>query len=101
MCSYQQIYGNAVTLFVAGIEQQSHSEVAYRVAGPSTGAKFHQAGSSGVEGIFPLSGTFPGPQALSFDFGGVVYPPRSPVVLFKKNFMVPNDVLVPFELGYA
>jgi hypothetical protein len=64
-------------------------EDAFLVAAAPTGMFSHQGGFSGVEGNTPEMGTLPGPHLLSGSPEGVDKSPRSPVVVWQKNLIVP------------
>jgi hypothetical protein len=91
-------YGLAVIVLeclLLSAPQQSHTELADLVAGPSVGALFHHDGLLLVDGSAPEAGTLPGPQGLLGFDGATPSLPKSPVTALVKNFIVPSDVCSP------
>jgi hypothetical protein len=80
---------------VAASPQQFHQELAHRDAGPSVGASFHHEGWVVVDGSDWLMGSLPGPQSLPGVAGATPSLPRSPVVVRRKNLMLPICARVP------
>ena len=81
--------------------QQSHTELADLVTGPSVGVLSHQEGLLLVDVSTPEAGTLPGPQGLLGFDGATPILPKSPVTALVKNFIVPSDVCSPLFPGIA